>query len=101
MITLYSEEGNGFVNLSVDDKLDVYVLHVELKSWSKSEYKRYKKVFKVIKDRLKQVGITEVFSITDSKKERKFNLMFGFKPTGMLVLDDNGILSEVLKLEVV
>jgi len=101
MIILYSEEGNGFVSLSVDDKLDVYIMHVELISWSKSEFKRYKKIFKVIKDRLKQVGITEVFSITDSKKERKFNLMFGFKPTGMLVLDDNGILSEVLKLEVV
>lgn len=101
MIILYSEENNGFVGLSVDEKLNVYIMHVELKSWSKSEFKRYKKIFSAIKARLKQVGITEVFSVTDSKKERKFNLMFGFKPTGMLTLDDNGILSEVLKLEVV
>jgi hypothetical protein len=100
MIILYSENDNGFVGLSVDEKLDAYIMHVELKSWSLSEFKRYKKVFNAIKARLKQVGITEVFSITDSKKERKFNLMFGFKSTGTILVDDSGILSEVLRLEI-
>lgn len=100
MIELYSEENNGFVSISLDEKLDAFIMHVELKSWSLSEYKRYKKVFKAIKARLKEVGITEVYSITDSKKEKKFNKLFGFKPTGMLVLADDNILSEVLKLEI-
>ena len=100
MITLYSEEGNGQVTLSIDENLDAYIMHVDLKSWSLSEYKRYKRIFKAIKARLKEVGIKEVFSITDSKKERKFNLMFGFKPTGFLAVDDQGVLSEVLKLEI-
>jgi hypothetical protein len=101
LVTLYEEEGNGFVRLSIDEALDAYIMHVDFKKFSLSDYRRYRKAWKLILERLKQVGITEVYSLTDSKKERKFNLMFGFKSTGNLAVDDKGILSEILKLEVV
>ena len=100
MRVLYKEEGNGFLGLSRDEALDIFVMHVDLKIWSVSEYKRYLIVFGNVLNLLREVGITEVYSFCDSEKEVKFNKLFGFVDTGLTGLDENGIESSILKLEI-
>jgi hypothetical protein len=97
---LYKEEGNGFLGLSRDEVLDIFVMHVDLHIWSTSEYKRYLVIFRNVLKLLREVGITEVYSFCDSKKEKKFNRLFGFVDTGFTGLDENGIESSILKLEI-
>lgn len=99
MRILYQEEGNGFLGISLDKELDIFVLHVDLKIWSVSEYKRYLKVFGFYLNILKESGIKEVFSFCDSPKEEKFNKLFGFQETGLEAEDSEGIKSTILRLE--
>ena len=95
---LYVEE-QGFIGISFSEDLNNYVLHVTLKNWSLSEYKRYKKIFGVIKEELKKLTPV-VFSLCKTDKELKFNKVFGFKDTGLkaFILDDGRFYS-VAKLE--
>lgn len=99
MRVLYEEEGNGFLGLSVEPNLDVFVLHVDLKSWSVSEFKRYLKIFSYYLNVLRDIGIKEVYGICDSEKELKFNELFGFRFTGFKVTDTNGVESYLSRLE--
>jgi hypothetical protein len=99
MRVLYYEEGNGFLGISLDKDLDIFILHVDLKQWSVSEYKRYLNIFSFYLNVLKEVGIDEVFSLCDSDKEVKFNKLFGFKETGLVATDVNGVPSQILRLE--
>lgn len=100
MKKIYEEKDNGFVGLSYYGDLKIHVMHIELKSWSVSEYKRYLKIWKILRKSLKKVGINEVFSFCDSDKEMKFNKIFGFKDTGIIATDINNVTSKILKLEV-
>lgn len=99
MRVLYYEEGNGFLGISLDKDLDIFILHVDLVSWSVSEYKRYLNIFSYYLNILREVGITEVYSMCDSEKEVKFNKLFGFKETGLEAADVNGVVSKILRLE--
>ena len=100
MRILYKEEGNGFLGLSRDEVLDIFVMHVDLHIWSVSDYKRYLIIFGNVLNLLKEVGITEVYSFVDTPKDEKFNMMFGFIDTGFMGLDVNGINSKIMKLEI-
>jgi hypothetical protein len=99
MRVLYYEEGNGFLGISLDRDLDIFILHVDLVSWSVSEYKRYLNIFRFYLGILKEVGIDEVYSMCDSEKEVKFNKLFGFQETGFEATDVNGVVSKILRLE--
>jgi hypothetical protein len=88
MIILYEEE-QGFVGLSFDSSLNVYIMHVDLYRWSASEFKRYLKIFEVIKKHVKELT-PEVYSLCDNEKEYKFNKMFGFEDTGYKAEDSLG-----------
>lgn len=97
MIILY-EEPQGYVGVTFDEVTDKWYMHVELSAWSLSEYKRYLKIFQVIKNNLKTVT-PEVFSVCDTDKEFKFNQLFGFEDTGLLVEEFDGNIAKLGRLE--
>ena len=42
MRVLYEEKDNGFIGLSWEPTLKVWILHIDCKEWSKETYKRYR-----------------------------------------------------------
>lgn len=99
MEILYKED-SGFVGLSYSDELEQYVMHTDVTIWTPSEFKRYIVIFGKILDSLYERGIKEVYGICDTEKELKFNELFGFKYTGLMVTDSEGVESYLSKLEV-
>tara|TARA_R110001592_G_scaffold197132_1_gene445057 strand:- start:1197 stop:1508 length:312 start_codon:yes stop_codon:yes gene_type:complete len=103
MINLY-QEGNGFYGIEWNEELNSYTTHVilpEADEWTLSSFRKYKKVFKDAKVKMKSMGITSVLGVCASKKERKFNMLFGYKPVpDGIVLTEDGILNYLVKLEI-
>lgn len=97
MIILYKEP-QCYVGVTFDEITDKWYMHVEISTWSLSEYKRYLKIFNVIKKNLKIVT-PEVFSVCDTDKEFKFNQLFGFEDTGLLVEEFDGNIAKLGRLE--
>jgi hypothetical protein len=97
LIYIY-REGDDYVAISYSTELEAWIMHVDLKKWSVSEYKRYLKVFKVIKEELGKLT-PYVLSLCRTKKEFKFNKCFGFKDTGLVAIDPTGELSRIARLE--
>ena len=97
MIYLY-KEGNGYVAISRNEKLNAWVMHVVIENWSLSEYKRYREIFKVIKETLKKLT-PEVYSLCKTKSNIKFNKTFGFEETGAFAIEESGEIYVILKLE--
>jgi ubiquitin len=97
MEILYEEEGNGYIGLSWEDNLKVWILHIVCKEWSLSTYKRYKKIGERIKDILRSRGIYEIYGLSDTKKEVKFNILFGGQLTDMVVETDEGVRKYLVK----
>lgn len=89
-VILYEEEGNGYVGISYEPYLEKYILHIECKEWSLSTYKRYKRIGEVIRKKLKERGIKEVYGLSKTPKEVKFNMMFGGEYSGKLAEVENG-----------
>ena len=89
-VILYEEEGNGYVGISYEPYLKKYIVHIECKEWSLSTYKRYKKVGEIIKKKLKERGITEIWGLANDPKAVKFNTLFGAYPTGELAEVESG-----------
>ena len=100
MEILYAEEGNGFVGLSFDEGLQVWIMHNELKAWSVSEFKRYIEVFKQIRMTLRERGVYEVYGLVSDQKALKFNKMFGAIPTGEVATTEDGKFNIITRLEV-
>lgn len=103
MIKLY-QEGNGFYGIDWNEELGSYTTHVELPEadeWTLSSFRKYKKVFEDAKKQMKEMGIKSVIGICETKKERKFNILFGYEPVpnGILLTDD-GVLNYLVKLEI-
>lgn len=96
MIILYREP-QGFVGLSYDDSHMIWVMHVELYQWSVSEYKRYLKIFSIIKKHVKELTPV-VYSFCDTDKEMKFNELFGFEDLYMYAQEEDGNISKVGRL---
>lgn len=99
MIYLYKEE-KGFLALSKNDALDIWVLHVEIDPtrWSVKEYKRYKGIFEIIKQELKKVT-NQVYSFCKTNSHIKFNKKFGFELTGAFNVTDTGEIETILYLD--
>jgi hypothetical protein len=76
-------------------------MHIECHSWSHNKFKRYLKGLETVKQELRNRGIKRVFGICETKKERKFNIVFGAKPVpnGILLTDD-GLLNYLTVLEI-
>jgi hypothetical protein len=98
MEILYEEPG-AFIGLRYDDTLKVYMMHLDCTTWSKSEFKRYLKIFKIVCAQLRNRGITEVYGLAENKKAIKFNKMFGATSTGHLVEASDGKLNVLIKME--
>lgn len=90
MEILYKEKDNGFIGLSWEPTLEVWILHIDCKEWSKETYKRYKEIGQMIRQELKKNGITEVYGLSETKKEVKFNRMFGGEVLPYIVYDSEG-----------
>jgi hypothetical protein len=83
--------------------MDNWEMHIECLSWSHTKFKRYLKglELKLITLKLRERGIEQVFGICASKKERKFNIVFGAKEVpGGIVLTEDGILNYLTVLEI-
>ena len=91
------KEPQGFVGLSYDNSHNIWVMHVELHQWSVSEYKRYLKIFNIIKKHVKELTPV-VYSFCDTDKEMKFNELFGFEDLHLNAQEDNGNISKVGRL---
>ena len=98
MIMLY-EEPQGYVGVTFDDETSLCYMHVRLHQWSVSEYKRYLRIFEIIKRHLKEL-VPEVYSTCKTEKDFKFNKLFGFEDTGLFVRTKVGNIEKlgVLKL---
>jgi len=50
---------------------------------------------------MKEMGIKSVLGICETKKERKFNMLFGYKPVSNgILLTEDGVLNYLVKLEI-
>lgn len=98
VISLYEEEG-AFIRLRWDEELNVWMMHLDCTSWSKTEFKRYIKIFKMVLSDLKVKGIHEVYGLCKDKKAVKFNKMFGATVTGQMVLMDDGSYQILMRME--
>lgn len=79
--TLY-EDGNGFwLGRYKEPTFNVWILGVTISRWSLSEYKRYIKIFAEVLHKHPET----YYSLVNSEKEKKFNMLFGFKETGLIV----------------
>lgn len=96
--TLYEEEG-AYIRLRFDKDLGVYIMHLDCTSWSKSEFKRYLKIFKHVCAELRERGIYEVYGLAEDAKAIKFNKMFGATTTGHLVYDNFGKINALIRME--
>lgn len=90
MDILYEEPDNGFVGLTWEPTLKKWILHIDCKQWSKETYKRYKQIGEEVKDMLRKRGIKEVYGLSETPKEIKFNVMFGGELLPYIVYDDKG-----------
>ena len=75
------------------------MMHLDCTAWSMSEFKRYKKIFRIVCAKLRQRGITEVYGLAIDAKAVKFNKMFGATTTGHIVEDEDGNLNALIKME--
>ena len=100
MEILYEEGDNGFIGKVFDEVMNAWTMHIECHSWSHNKFKRYLKALEVVKEKLRERGIKKVYGLCRSKKERKFNIVFGAKavPDGILLTED-GILNYITVLE--
>lgn len=98
MEILYEEPG-AFIGLRWDDKLNVWMMHLDCTAWNKTEFKRYLKIFKLVCADLKARGITKVYGLAADSKAIKFNKMFGATTTGHLVEDEDGNLNALIRME--
>lgn len=101
MDILYEEPGNGFIGVTWNQDLNNWEMHIECNSWSHTKFKRYLKGLEVAKQKLRDKGIKRVFGLCESKKERKFNIVFGAKavPNGIILTED-GVLNYLTVLEI-
>ena len=101
MEILYEEGDNGFIGIVFDEVMNVWTMHIECHSWSHNKFKRYLKALEVVKEKLRERGIKKVYGLCRSKKERKFNIVFGAKavPNGVLLSAD-GLLNYLTVLEI-
>ena len=101
MEILYEETDNGFIGITWNEALDNWEMHIECLSWSHTKFKRYLKGLEIAKQKLRDKGIKKVYGICASKKERKFNIVFGAKEVpGGIVLTEDGILNYLTVLEI-
>lgn len=99
MELLYEEEDNAFIGLTIDPKLDLPILHIDCKEWSLSAFKRYKKIFNLVKADLRSRGYTHVYGLCEDRKALKFNSLFEKISEEGLVTDDQGKLNILIKVE--
>jgi len=98
VVSLYEEEG-AFIRLRWDEVLGVWVMHLDCTTWSKSEFKRYMKIFKMVLSDLKAKGINEVYGLCEDMKAVKFNKMFGATVVKHMCLMDDGSYQILMRME--
>jgi hypothetical protein len=72
--------------------IEGYLIHTKVRKWSLSKYKKYLNIYGYILNLLIDRGITRLFALPPSKKEQKWEELFGFKDTGTRI--NNYVLME-------
>lgn len=92
MIKLYEEPGNGFVSIRYDSDLPGWMLHMDSIQWSPETYKRYLNIWDTyILPKIREMGISVVYGLPETKLDLKFNIMFGMLPTNLVVTTTDGM----------
>lgn len=99
MEVLYEEKDNGFIGLTIEPKLGLPILHIDCKEWSLSSFKRYKKVFNLVKADLRARGYKHVYGLCEDRKALKFNSLFEKISEEGLVTTGSGKLNILIKVE--
>ncbi len=85
MRTLYSDED---IDVSVEEYDEFYegvFIHTNVKQFSLSKYKKFKHIWIHVRAGLRLEGYKYVLALPPGDKERKWESMFGFEPTGIFV----------------
>jgi len=95
MEILYEEEGKGYVGLSWEESLKVWMIHIKTsdmfpKEWSLSAAKHYLKVRDLLREEMKKRGIKEVYGLAETPKEVKYDLLIGAEVLPYIVYDTEG-----------
>lgn len=75
------EDDSGWIGRYKEPTTSQWILGVEISKWSLSEYKRYIKIFAEVLNKYPET----YYSLVKGEKEKKFNMMFGFKETGIVL----------------
>lgn len=82
MFEIYSDED---INISME-KFPLlpkgWLLHTKVNSWSISKYKKYLLIFGNL---LNNIQDNKLYAIPPSEKEEKWQMLFGFKDSGLRV----------------
>tara|TARA_R110000822_G_C14961923_1_gene456236 strand:+ start:121 stop:438 length:318 start_codon:yes stop_codon:yes gene_type:complete len=97
-------EYGASVSISYEITLGAWVMHFEEGNINKITPRLYRKLLiglNTIKEILKAKKISHIYGICETKKERKFNELFGFKqvPNG-IILTEEGLLNYLTVLEI-
>jgi hypothetical protein len=96
---LYREANNGYVGYYFDEVIG-HVLTCHLVMWSRQDYKRYLPIWGSILNELKHRGISHVFGLCKTEKDKKFNEVFGFVATGdFMTMADTSDERIIMRLE--
>jgi hypothetical protein len=92
------------INISYESTLEAWVMHFDEGSLTKITPRLYRKLLEglnIAKEILKTRSISHIYGICETKKERKFNELFGFKqvPNG-IILTEEGLLNYLTVLEI-
>jgi len=95
MEILYEEEGLYYIGLSWEDTLKGWVIHIQIteelpKVWSVSKAKEFFKLRDRLREILRSRGIYEIYGLSDTPKEVKYNMLLGAEDTGIIVETEEG-----------
>lgn len=85
MRLIYEDEDiEVFVESCTDITSGVFI-HTNVKQWSLSKYKKFLVVWGCIMTRMRSEGWKHLFAVPPSPSEEKWEMLFGFKDSGLEV----------------
>ena len=82
---LYKDDGILVTAENEEDNIEGLFIHTQIDSITLSQYKDYKKKWKIIVKNLFDAGITNIYATPLEEKDEKWETKFGFKWTGLMM----------------
>lgn len=83
-LLLYKDE-DITVEMEWYPMLNAWGIHTEVRQFSKEKLKHWRLLFKEFLNHMKQFNITKFIAIPPSKKEEKWQKLFGFKESSLSI----------------